>query len=110
MVQHPPSSGESMSYVIKRLSNNVFNDFISHVDYFEGDLNYGDLYLAYVNNFISTKPATFKGVFVEYITENKKGEVSVVKYYDTIKKYLNPNLPVLLVGTSPFSQEVEIIQ
>lgn len=108
MVQR--SSGESMSYVIKRLSNNVFNDFISHVDYFEGDLNYGDLYLAYVNNFISTKPVTFKGVFVEYITENKKGEVSVVKYYDTIKKYLNPNLPVLLVGTSPFSQEVEIIQ
>jgi hypothetical protein len=106
MVQRPPSSGESMSYVIKRLSNNIFNDFISHVDYFEGDLNYGDLYLAYVNNFISTKPATFKGVFVEYI----KGEVSVVKYYDTIKKYLNPNLPVLLVGTNPFSQEVEIIQ
>ena len=109
MVQR--SSGESMSYVIKRLSHNVFNNFISHVDYFEGDLNYGDLYLAYVNNFVSTKPATFKGVFVEYnITENKKEEVSVVKYYDTIKKYLNPNLPVLLVGANPFSQEVEIIQ
>lgn len=107
----PRSSGESMSFIIKRLSNNIFNDFISHVDYFEGDSNYGDIYLAHINNFIETKPATFSGVFVEYnLTENKKENVSVEKYYKTIKKYLNPNLPLLLVGTNPLSQEIEIIQ
>jgi DNA topoisomerase VI subunit A len=107
----PRSSGDSMSFIIKKLSNNMFNNFISHVDYIQGDLNCGDIYLAHINNFINTKNATFRGLFVEYnLTENKQENVSVENYYKTIKKYLNPNLPLLLVGTNPLSQEIEIIQ
>ena len=107
----PRSSGESMSNIIKMLSNNVFDDLISRVDYFQGNKDCGDLYLAHINNFITTTSATFKGSFIVYhINESKQESISVDKYYKTIKKYLDPNIPLLLVGTDPTSQEIEIVQ
>lgn len=107
----PRSSGESMSNIIKMLSNNVFDDLISRVDYFQGNKDCGDLYLAHINNFVTTTSATFKGSFIVYhINETKQESISVDKYYKTIKKYLDPNIPLLLVGTDPTSQEIEIVQ
>ena len=107
----PRSSGESMSNIIKMLSNNVFDDLISRVDYFQGNKDCGDLYLAHINNFVTTTSATFKGSFIVYhINESKQESISVDKYYKTIKKYLDPNIPLLLVGTDPTSQEIEIVQ
>lgn len=107
----PRSSGESMSNIIKTLSNNMFDDLINRVEYFKGDKDCGDLYLAHINNFVTTTPATFKGSFVVYhVNESQQESVSVDKYYKTIKKYLSPNIPLLLVGTDPISQEIEIVQ
>lgn len=107
----PRSSGESMSNIIKMLSNNMFDDLISRVDYFQGNKDCGDLYLAHINNFVTTTSATFKGSFIVYhINESKQESISVDKYYKTIKKYLDPNIPLLLVGTNPTSQEIEIVQ
>lgn len=105
------SSGESMSHIIEVLSNKVFENFISKVDYIEGATNCSDVYLAHVNNYMFLSPLEYKDTFIVYkINEEEKLLVSSNKYYETIKKYLYPNLPVLLVGIDPDSQEMCIIQ
>ena len=107
----PRSSGESMSNLIKMLSNNVFDDFINRVDYFQGNVDCGDLYLAHVNNFVTTSNNLFNDSLILYKIKGKENiTVSADKYYKTIKKYLNPNLPILLVGTDPETEEMGIIQ
>ena len=106
----PRSSGESMSYVIKTLSNNKFDDFISHVEYIQGNRFCDDLYLAHVNDFVSFTSDYHNRSFISYKSKNDNKKVlSSEIYYKTIKMYLK-TVPILLVGTNPTSQEMEIIQ
>ena len=100
-----------MSNLIKMLSNNVFDNFINRVDYFQGNVNYSDLYLAHVNNFVTTSYNSSQGSLVLYKLEGKENvTVSVNNYYKKMKTYLNPSLPILLVGTDPETMELGIIQ
>ena len=108
MVQRP--SGESMSKVIKTLSNNMFDDFVSHVEYWKGNIDCGDIFLVHVNNFINVVPTTRSTNIIHTVNDGKEKIVSTEGYYKTIYKYLDRHVSVLLVGTVPETQELEIIQ
>ena len=99
------------SYAIKKLSNIYFDNLISRVEYFEGNVDCGELYLAFITTYTHIERNLRGGLKISYkLNEDKMTHVESNSFYELMCKFFSKRHNILLVVENPVTNEVDIIQ
>jgi hypothetical protein len=101
----------NMCHTIKKLSNIHFNDLINRVEYFEGNVDCSELYLAFIKTYTHIERNLKGGLKITYKPNEKQLlYLDSNSYYEMLNKFLSKKHNVLLVIENPETNEVDIIQ